>query len=451
MWTAALKEEGANGQRSLSTAFGGGEGTFAVGCRHTFLASGEQGPGERDAAVSTPRPPTHHLPSRRRSPFVGTLTPPHGSAPHEPRDPRRQPPLPRRRGRRLRREVGDRLRRGRAAQVSGSSRSCSARGPGRTRARSRSARAPATSRSTCCGPASSATPPAPTLAGHARDARGQRAAARLDVETAACDAAELPFEDGLRPRARPRGAAPCPRWSAPSPSSRASCAPAARCSSPASPRARATASRPGRSARPCAPRRSGARRSACGRPTPATANGGPPRPEDAEHALESLVDVHAFDPADLERLMAGAGLSTPGSRARSCSRTGSAGSTARSRRARATTTSRGCGSSTRSAATSALQRVDRALLEPRLPPGLLQPDDRGPQAEAVAIDVARARAETPGVEHVAHLNNAGAALPPEPVLDAVSSTCGARRDRRLRGGGRAARAHRAQLRRDRAR
>jgi cysteine desulfurase/selenocysteine lyase len=35
------------------------------------------------------------------------------------------------------------------------------------------------------------------------------------------------------------------------------------------------------------------------------------------------------------------------------------------------------------------------------------------------IDVARARADTPGVEGLAHLNNAGAALPPQPVLDAV--------------------------------
>jgi ubiquinone/menaquinone biosynthesis C-methylase UbiE len=39
-----------------------------------------------------------------------------------------------------------------------------------------------------------------------------------------------------------------------------------------------------------------------------SSNGGPPSPDDAEHALESMVDVHAFDPGDLQRLMQGAGF-----------------------------------------------------------------------------------------------------------------------------------------------
>jgi selenocysteine lyase/cysteine desulfurase len=37
----------------------------------------------------------------------------------------------------------------------------------------------------------------------------------------------------------------------------------------------------------------------------------------------------------------------------------------------------------------------------------------------MSIDVARARADTPGCEHQIHFNNAGAALSPEPVLDTV--------------------------------
>jgi len=38
---------------------------------------------------------------------------------------------------------------------------------------------------------------------------------------------------------------------------------------------------------------------------------------------------------------------------------------------------------------------------------------------AAAIDVTRARAETPGCANVIHFNNAGASLTPQPVLDTV--------------------------------
>ena len=35
------------------------------------------------------------------------------------------------------------------------------------------------------------------------------------------------------------------------------------------------------------------------------------------------------------------------------------------------------------------------------------------------LDLMQARADTPGVNHVAHLNNAGASLTPKPVIDAM--------------------------------
>ena len=111
----------------------------------------------------------------------------------------------------LRRQVGDLVRRDRPPAGAGQDHEAARPAArARSRARSRSAPAPATSASTCCRPAwsreATCTDISPgmlaTLEHNARELG-------LDVETAACDAAELPFEDeSLRPRARPRRAPP---------------------------------------------------------------------------------------------------------------------------------------------------------------------------------------------------------------------------------------------------
>ena len=140
------------------------------------------------------------------------------------------------------------------------------------------------------------------------DARGQRARLGLDVETVACDAAALPFEDAIvRPRARPRGAAPPAR-------ARASFAEFRRVLRPggdAVVRGRAVApGRPHRRDARSAPALRAAplwRRAVRARPGRRRRNGAP-RAADDDHALESVVDVHAFDPGDLERHARGAGF-----------------------------------------------------------------------------------------------------------------------------------------------
>jgi SAM-dependent methyltransferase len=191
----------------------------------------------------------------------------------------------------------------------------------------------------------------------------------LDVETAACDAAELPFADASFDLVL--GHAVLHHL----PALERSFAEFARVLRPGgtlffagepSRQGDRIAAWPKRAAMRAAPLW---RRVVRARPADAGhANGGPPRAGDAEHALESLVDVHAFDPAELERLMAGAGLAD-----------------ARVRGEELLANWFGWFNRTLEASARhddipwlwfqyafrgylALQRVDRALLEPRLPP-----------------------------------------------------------------------------------
>ena len=195
----------------------------------------------------------------------------------------------------------------------------------------------------------------------------------LEVETAACDAAALPFDDAsfdlvgghavlhhlpelersfaeFRARAAPRrgavrGGAVAPRR----------------------PDRRAAEAR-GRRAAPLW-RRLVARRAARLRERAR-------RPDD--HALEAIVDVHAFTPPTSSATPRPRASSACGSAARSCWRTGSAGSTARSRRPRRTTTIPHGWFRYAYHGYIVLQKVDAAVLEPHLPAaGLLQPDAHG--------------------------------------------------------------------------
>src|SRR3954453_16319435 len=143
--------------------------------------------------------------------------------------------------------------------------------------------------------------------GMLRTLEGNAAALGLEVETVACDAAELPFADASFDLVL--GHAVLHHL----PALERSFAEFARVLRPGgtlffagepSRQGDRIAAWPKRAAMRAAPLW---RRAVKARPA-FYANGEPPSPDDAEHALESVVDVHAFDPGDLQRLMQGAGF-----------------------------------------------------------------------------------------------------------------------------------------------
>ena len=169
----------------------------------------------------------------------------------------------------------------------------------------------------------------------------------------------------LRPRARPRGAAPHPRPAARLRASSSACSrPAARSCSRASPRATATGSR-------ACPSASRARSPRCGAGRSAPRRAPPSPTRDPDEALERVVDVHAFAPGELHGRAARRRASrTCASPARSCSRTGSAGPTARSRRPPTRTSVPWAWRQYAYRGYLVLQELDRRLLESRLPPAI---------------------------------------------------------------------------------
>ena len=294
---------------------------------------------------------------------------------HDRRDPRRQRALPRPRRRALRRQVGHRLRRARPVAGDGQAAQGARRASFRARSATgwRSAPAPATSGSTSCARAWSASTRPPTsrpgmigaLERHAPAARHRRSH-RLLRGGASCRSPTTPSTSS--------SATPCcttcPTWRARSASSCACCAPAgaiAFCGEPSHYGDR-IAELPKRAAYAVAP----AWR-ALMRATPPRHGGYHQAPE--EDDLERIVDVHAFTPGVLSASARAAGLRRRATcAARSWRPACSAGPTARSRPRPSPSDVPWLWRQYAYRGYLTLQALDRALLEPRLPAGdVLQP------------------------------------------------------------------------------